>query len=848
MLYTESLLQTALKTSEALREMLCCDPTTMFAILGVAPVGYLTKVSSSMSGRDDVILNMLSLGASPTKGQKQCLMRIPWTYPASGDSKVVQAKQFRMNPELESKPLTRMLFCMYQKMFAHEILGSLGALVRRQFQTPLSGDLRFYTRASFVMVLALIKSRIRTNWEDLMGMLVHEIMTDTSMPIGSNQLQELLCWLHLTAVWDDPAFFRQPVRDSEVFKLFESFWLRLPIIFQKPAPHVVYIAMAVPRRALSVFRSRPIDQVGTPGLHISVSHSRTGMLNLFFAINGFFGKFRPTTHSPFHCDIEIDDDGWKGNSDLIVTCAVPIYTLMLGNPRDIQICLEINVSPETLYQFGTTLGPFLRIFQTGVQDIRVQILNEPPGFINKPPRFTREPSGLINELSKFQKEPSRVISESPKFTEATPDTATPNILTLNLAFDDFYTAQLNSGGIVRELTQRSSFATGSEVANLLSKGGRVKAFRASPCSFVIQVGDFNQEVFFHYPLFGTLSTIRPARSRSWIELVGSVHSPNQRSGYDPEHFPIIVDNGQVMQWSLSNVDLGKLHRLSPGQDFSWLLLHLSMSFGAGERSMSKSHSESALMRLKQSISIMFQAYSAIHPQRIGQAFRAFLLVNKDEDCDTIIFAKNLLYDPDTTSVVLEAQLVCLTGVRTLEFAPLLARLSEEALTIPILADEELLWKHLLPALVERCRMKDWEHHSSCPYLSGASVPLSTQHGESPICVCGEKQSSFEGIDPLYAPMSKYATRLALAPLAAVPYVEEICVDENLKRAVNQDVQKDPTEDKMSSSAATCDHCGEQPKQLKWYSRCRLAKYCNRACQQAAWKGHKKACQQARRGL
>ena len=812
MIYTETLLQAALTASDALKEMLCCDPTTMFAILGIAPVGYLTKVSSSVSGGAEVMLEILTLQKEPITRQMQFLMRIPWKYPASGDSKVVQAQQIHMVPELKPQPLARLFFCVYQKMFAHENLRSLPNLFRRQLQTPLSADLRFYTRASFAIFLALIKARIRTDWGQFMQLLVDEIMNDRSMPIGSNQIQELLCWLHLTEAWDDD-FFRQPVRAQEFFRTFKPLWLRLPIIFQPSnPPHIVFVAMAVPRKNLDVFHSSSMDKVGTPGLHISIAHEKTGMQNCFFAINGFFGKLGPEEGSEFRCRVEIDNEGWKGNSDLIVTCAVPIYTLMLGDPRDIQVCLEINVTPITTLHFVPTLGPFLRVFQTRIQNGRVKLLKKPPGF-----------------------------------AQATLS-AGPSISALSLSGNDFYAAHLTSGGVVKELTQRSTFAAGSELADLLSKDERAKPSRSSPCSFVVQLGSFLLEVLFHYPLFGIVNTIRHARRSLWIELAGPIHSANRRGGYDPEHFPVIVNDEQPMQWSLSNVDLGKLRPLPLDQDFSWLPMHLSTSVSAEERSMIKSNTESALLRLKQSIFIIFWAFTAIHPEKSGQSTRAFLLVDKDGNFDTAILAKNLLYDPDTASVVLDAQLICLTKVRSMELDSVLVLFHKEALKIQVLVDEQMLWKHLLPALVERCRLNDWEHCTDCPYILGASMPLSTQQGELPICVRGENQSSFEGIEPRYAPMGKYATRIALAPLAAVSYVENLGIDEELKHALKKRMDKTPTKDEKKSSASACDHCGKEPKQLKRCSRCQLAKYCNRDCQQAAWKGHKKACEQARRGL
>ena len=813
MLYTEFLAPGLWKSSDALTEMLCCEPTSLFVILGVAPVGYLTKVSSDMSGRDNVLLEVLSSDVDPSKmGAKQSLMRIPWKYPASGDNKIVRAGQVHMVPNSEPEMLARLFFNLYQKMFANEDIGSSFSSFSDKFEkSVMSGGRPCYTRASLVLFLALIKGRIRTKWPDFMDSLLHKIAYDSSNRAGGTQMQELICWLHLTGVYDD-VFFQQPIRASQIVREFEPFWLRLPIVFHQPTPpHTVYVVLTIPRCNLEVFRSVPMDLVGAPGLHITINYEKLDKAGLFYAISGFFGRLVPIAGDSFHCNIEVDHDGWKGSSDLIVACAVPISSMMYGDPREIQFCVEINISPVTAYYFAPTLGPLLRIFQGGVQDRRVKILNEFPGF---------KDSVLATSL---------------------------DLSVLSIEDDDPYTAQLNAAGIVKELSQKSAFAVDSESANLLSKGEDVKAFRDSPCSFAVKVGDHVQDLHFHYPLFGNVRKLRIARSSLWVEVVSAVHFPSQRSGYDPEHFPVIANNDHITQWSLSNVDLGKLSQLSLTQDFSWLSFLFSTSLSAEERSMTKSHSESALLRLKQSIFTMFQAFAGIHPENNGKSVRAFLLVDEAGDSDTVICAQNLLYDPDSASIVMDAKLICLTEDHVKQFASPLLEISREALKIGVLADEEVLWKHLLPALVERCRGYNWEHRVSCPYTSSTtSIPLSTQHGQRPICECGEGETFFEFEYPL---MDEYATRIALAPLAAVPYVEEIGLDEGIQRALNADIRKEP-DGKMgvSTAAAACDHCGNQPKELKTCVRCHSVRYCNRDCQQAAWKGHKKACEQARRGL
>ena len=47
---------------------------------------------------------------------------------------------------------------------------------------------------------------------------------------------------------------------------------------------------------------------------------------------------------------------------------------------------------------------------------------------------------------------------------------------------------------------------------------------------------------------------------------------------------------------------------------------------------------------------------------------------------------------------------------------------------------------------------------------------------------------------------------------------------------------------LVGSATTCSHCGKECAELKRCSVCKQASYCGAACQNAAWKKHKKKCE------
>lgn len=95
------------------------------------------------------------------------------------------------------------------------------------------------------------------------------------------------------------------------------------------------------------------------------------------------------------------------------------------------------------------------------------------------------------------------------------------------------------------------------------------------------------------------------------------------------------------------------------------------------------------------------------------------------------------------SIFLDAYVVPLTKQRVSKMKSKLVHIvrSGKALNITVTSrEEELLWKQLLPALVECCR-GTWHHGQDCEYRKQGKIPLSTAHCEPAICSCGEYQDA-----------------------------------------------------------------------------------------------------------
>ena len=165
-----------------------------------------------------------------------------------------------------------------------------------------------------------------------------------------------------------------------------------------------------------------------------------------------------------------------------------------------------------------------------------------------------------------------------------------------------------------------------------------------------------------------------------------------------------------------------------------------------------------------------------------------------------------------------------------------------------------MWKRLIPAMVERCRI--WPHKKSCEYQKKGGVsPLSIEKHETPLCSCGEGKdlppNFAKGDDAWWAPFAKYATRMALGLIFPVPYVEPSMTDlESRLQKTRQSTRTAPARatatpaaeaGSSTSAVEKCDNCGSAVGPLRKCARCGKTRYCNHACQKADWKQHKKVC-------
>lgn len=825
----ESLLKASEDTTSALISMLCSDVATLSLMVGVTPIGQLLGTSTEFVGTETLLQ---TLSQELAGRQDQYRMRVSWKLPQLGDmhlsSSVDGSSKLCYQVNFDAEQLAEYFFSVYQNMFAYEDLSAMmsnmgQASVLGQLTSPLAADLRYYTRLNLVVLLRLVKRAVLTDWQKCMECFLDKVTTDRRLLVGKNSLQELYLHLHLLRLWDSEMLIKPPREYSSTpFGTLRPATFDPGLLGQHDIPSVVFVALVIPRRSLEVFTKQSEKPLGTPGLHMSISNMDLAFENSFFALQCFFGKLKPQPNHSWTCEVEEDDSGWIGSADLIATCLVPAYTLLLGPRKGVRIGLNINSTPSTM-QFVKKLGLQMTVFQCGLDDEKhISILREAPGVIRR------------------DGDSSHNTQQMPSVAEA--NSPIPHV---NLDKDSRAVNISNHIDIPRD----------SAESKHLDNGATVSVIPSSPCTVLMRIGNAAQRrLVYPFAVNGALPNVRVARKSSWIEVIVPVAAALSSGGYSLNPFPVVLDGSRLLTWGIPRVRLDQQPLIPICGDFTWLAGHMGLAFSERERVLNTLDEDSrppnGLLGLKESINVLYQSFVGMN-HNYGQ-IRNFQLTrtDKDDDSDTIVFASALRHDRDSGSLVMDAYVMPLTDARITRMLPAIHNYSKaNPLSIMMSKEEGLLWKQLLPTLAERCR-HDWTHNKTCEYRVQGCIPLSTAHGENPLCSCGEGRSldTFPKRSEC-KPFARYVTRIAISLISAVPYVEAMGPpkpnrnDQSAISALRQMQQnRVPPSNVLSSDAAmACSNCGKAKGGLKTCARCGKAKYCDQACQKEAWGTHKKVC-------
>ena len=639
----------------------------------------------------------------------------------------------------------------------------------------------------------------------LITSLLDRVESDRRLLVGSNSVQELYVLLHLFGLFYTEVL-QHPPREIGMTPYGRP---RPPsadpgLLGRSDVPSIVFVALTVPRERLEVFTNQDRNTVGTPGLHLSITNMDQGFDNSFFPIQCFFGRLLSVVNDDSICNVLADDRGWGGAADLIVTCAVPTWSLLLETRSSLKVALTVSSTPATS-QYIHKLGLHMTVFASGVDDGKVRFLREPPGV-----RFVSHSDELQSPRN------ARFVSQKPVW----------------IHFDKSHKPQTMEMRVFPKASQGDKKLSISQV---------------SPCTLNVNRQGFDDiQLVYPYPVNGEERKTKIA-SEGYIEVTVPIATALLRGGYDHNPFPVCVRGTQTASLSIPHINMDQQPIIHILDKANWIPQFFGWTLSGRERRLQEQKSlnisSQGMLQLKTSINAIFQSFLRLN-QNYGQ-MRLFQLLckHKNTSCDTLIFGSTIRHNLSQKSIVLDAYVVTLTKQRVSKIKPELVHIirSGKALNITMNSrEEELLWKQLLPALVECCR-RTWYHGQDCEYRKQGKIPLSTAHCESAICSCSEYQDTngFPGNED-WADFKQYATRIGIMPLSAVPYIEQFLTDEQrdqISRKIG-DISISGTSDGIR-----CGHCGKTSNWLKKCARCGKVSYCNHTCQTRAWKSRKKECKQ-----
>jgi MYND finger len=795
-LYTNGMLRAAEDTTTTLSALLCSDVATMSLIFGLTPTAQLLPYTVDAVGIEAAV-DLITPKKVGRRGQ-YCVS-IAWRIPNFGDCFQVQEGLYPCRQlTCEPQQLAKYFYKLYLTMFSYEDMSLMMGSLMRQEKSPLAVDLRLYNRMTFVSLLFLAKNHVYTDWSPFIKHLLNMIQADTTLLVGRNSLQELYVLLHLFGLFTIDVL-RQPPRSVG----------RTPygqprprvadsgLLGREGLPPVVYVALTVPRHKLEVF-TKDGDPRGTPGLHVSISNIEQGFDNSFYAIQCFFGQLRTRNNDHTICDVISDNRRWQGTADLIVTCAVPTWSLLLGPKEGTRIALAVSTTPFTSH-YIPQLGLHLSVYECGLDSHNLQILSRPPGVTSWPQ------SATIEQTISSEREACIV--------------------------------HLDKDPCAHTLQVRKA----SNAA--VTCGTNFKVMQISPCTMTVKIENFDDmQICYPFPVDGEQQ--KTTMKSGAVEMTVPIASALSSGGYKHNPFPLYMCREQVTPLLISRLNLDRQPEIRAAGNLDWLTQFMGWTLSGKERASyvkSSTETRDVLLQLKSSVNSLLQSFMGLGPHGQMEVFQLTCKHKKDSS-DTLIFASALRHNIPQRSILLDAFVVPLTKERVSKLAEALKFLvmAGKILSVMIKSrEEEILWKKLLPVQVECCRQV-WHHGEGCEYRLQGRIPLSTEHSALPICACGENHDidRFPRIRN-WETFAKYATRIAIMPLSAIPYIESSFVTNEQKREF-QSQRRAPVSEK-------CDNCGKHDVRLKKCLRCGIASYCNRECQKAAWKTHKKDCKKGRTG-
>ncbi|KAK5627044.1 hypothetical protein RRF57_002759 [Xylaria bambusicola] len=763
------------------------------------PIDYWTN-TSPLSASDEEAPSAILSQITKQPRSPQMYLRIRWKRPNQNTSSCPTGLP---KIQFEADELAHIMYEIYLRMFSNEDYtmnlanGSLGNRQR--------SNMVWYHRASFASVVNLFKSRVICDWNKAMGSLIDLIdnrpMLLLERAIAKNYSPTFTADI---ASGGDSAFSRVVPRIIHIDRKWGDLrdW--------KDIPPVVCITLKVPRSTLRVFSKANPGAIGTPPVHCILKEggtTLTGWRNLFAACHLVFGDGEKYTNT-FEVHIQPADGGWGGLSSLIVTFYVPAFALLL-DPRNAEVIFGIHSTSPTRY-FIEELGVDMSVYKTTLSNgSNVFVTRHGPGqtrFLSAP-GFSA-PDNNITESSNVGFVRSSLRAQACDHSQA--------------------------GSHIVSMAGRVDIKSENHKAALRSSC-KVQARLLSAYQVEIKLGE-ESPLSIDYPvvLVDTPLKTRIARKSHWVEVVAAVGTGSSWMQYPDFMYPVQLQKGEPVNLNMAYLNLQKCPIIDIKQQskLTWLNPHLFGAISQNDRKMyqntnlSRSPGQKVRLDFKESIFSILVKFCSLQGAKKYQIFG--LDNRKNGGIHVIIMASKIRIDLSNRAVVLDCAVLPLYDEIIGKLANFLGLLTSYGLVGIQVDDEEMqLWKHVIPAYVERCRQ--WQHQNNCEYATASQLPLTLEQGKKFMCTCGNGNfpDGFLRDIPNWKIAWKYAVRAAISPPFWAPFADEMYIPD------------------ISRSLNACGNCGklkgENGKTLLTCGRCKDQRYCSPECQKAHWRIHKEVC-------
>lgn len=784
----------------------------MSSVFGLGCMQYWTQTGNMPVFHEQTLQN---LPKSAFKGNSiYCRTAIEWRHMGAGN-------KIRMEP----RELARLIAMMYIEMFGDE---------NAKARTPRRHRYQQYSRASFVAAVGAIRKAVQvSDWGVVVEELLSLVMEDCTVDIRYKE--DLFLHLHLQGIHTDTRYTGVISCINQVQPGLLSEWNHIP--------SAICMTMVIPREKLALLEScfsltSLVAQVclRTPNKHTKSTYDCFQSIQLAFGRVHTFGKRYTETYT---VTVSSDKNGrdWEGTSDLIASAMIPTWKLLEHPFLQFEAAFSIR-DADTGNALKEQFGEDLIVFSDRLDGNSIFLTQNRP-HISDPMWFSSLSARAVSQSAPVQFQPYFGERVSTMDGNASAD--------FDILVEIPARTLLNEQPII--VKPVSAFQYIMQIPGWPGcPRGIVDLFLPMPVTNT-PVGCDSLR-----PVFGKLK-----RSCYMPTVEGLFQQPNSL-------FPVFLDQGKPILQNLHYINLDKLPALdvSRKREFGWVENHLTKMLSYKEEATNHHLStKERMIYCDVRVSFKDTLFHIFHGFTYNQGRQTpWLISNRTEKCVFLICPSAMRLDMSNKTIVLDCAVVHLNKCSLPYLRPWIECTETEPCYFKELFvsdDELLMWKHTLPAFVERCRT--WSHTSSCEYLNTSQIPLSTENNEPGIfCSCayhafGSSKTKYDiGNTQLFSCLTpRHAVRAALTlpfPTAFGPSSLDTDVAVWAEH-IRPNKRKHPMEGRVRDVrfCAACARTEEdQQGELIVCAGCEKVWYCCDGCVNWHWYygGHRAGCQRLRR--